>query len=122
MSRLFVFREHFKGGGLIDTLRLIGPRLLVLRDPPESATSSGLVIPDGAQTPKEKVLEGTVILVGPGKPAKKGSAMIGVSAKPGDRVLYGFLDGHDFTEDGREYVILEDSEVRAVLGVATRAA
>lgn len=104
----------------LSSVRLIGPRLLVLRDPPEVTTVGGLHIPDAAQTKREKVLQGTVVRVGPGGRSKRG-ALLPISANPGDRVLYGFLDGHDFTEDGREYVIIEDSEVRAILPPTARA-
>lgn len=97
---------------MLESLKLIGPRVLVLRDPPISETG-GVVIPDQAQTPKDKVLEGTVLRIGPGRTSRKG-VHVPMSVALGDRVLYGFLDGHDFEEDGKQYVILEDSEIRAV--------
>ena len=97
---------------MIDKLRLIGPRVLVRRDTPAEKEGS-ILIPDQARTPARKVLEGTVLKVGTGELTRKGFKPM--SVKPGARVLYGFLDGHDFTEDGGEYVILEDSEVRAIL-------
>ena len=100
--------------GIIQNLRLIGPRVLVLRDPPETETTSGLHIPGVAQVAKNKTLQGTVIKVGPGGRSKKG-VRLPISCAPGDRILYGFLDGEDIEEDGKHYVILENYEVRAIL-------
>lgn len=98
----------------IDQLRLIGARVLVRRDEAEKQTDGGLHIPDAAQTPAHKVLQGTVVKCGPGG-RDKHAARLPMPVAPGDRVLYGFLDGHDQEMDGKQYVILEASEIRAVL-------
>lgn len=97
---------------MITQLSLIGPRVLVLRDTPEQMAGS-IIIPDQARTPAQKMLEGTVLATGPGRLSKRGK-LVPTSVARGERVLFGFLDGHDFEEDGRHYVILEDSEIRAV--------
>jgi len=97
---------------MLDRLSLIGPRVLVVRDPPEETVGS-VIIPDSARTPAEKMLEGTVLKVGTGRMSKRG-VMVPMSVTPGERVLFGFLDGHDFEENGRQYCILEDGEIRAV--------
>lgn len=99
---------------LLQSLRLTGPRLLVRRDEPKTQTDAGLFIPGSAQTQSNKTLQGTVIKIGTGRRSKSG-ALVPISAAVGDRVHFGFLDGHDLTEDGVEYVILEDSEIQAVL-------
>lgn len=98
---------------IADRINLIGPRLLVLRDKPAEATVGGLVIPDVAKREAHKIEQGVVLRVGPGKLTKKG-ALLPISAAPGDRVVFGFLDGEDIVEGGREYVILEDEDVRAI--------
>ncbi len=97
---------------MIDQLNLIGPRVLVVRDTPEEQIGS-IVIPQDARTPMNKVIEGTVVKVGTGKVSKHG-VFVPMSVAPGDRVLFGFLDGHDFEEGGKQYVVLEDHEVRAI--------
>lgn len=98
----------------LEELRLIGPRVLVLRDAPAAAIN-GIIIPGSARTRTDKVLEGTVLKVGNGRLSRKKGVIVPMSVTPGDRVFYGFLDGYDFNVDGKEYVILEDSEVRAIL-------
>lgn len=98
----------------IEQLRLTGPRVLVRRDP--AATQAGsILIPESAQAPANRCLTGVVVKTGEGELTRKG-VLLPVSVEPGERVLYGFLDGHDFAQSDGAYVILEDREIRAVLG------
>lgn len=114
----------------LQSLELTGPRVLVLRDEPETKIGS-IHIPDTAQTKREKVLTGTVVRIGDGGrmvKRDKGGPIQGPTAimthgshhwdcpcAVGDRILYGFLDGEDFEHEGRVWTILDDSDVRAIL-------
>jgi chaperonin GroES len=73
----------------------------------EEKTASGIIIPD---TAKEKPQKGTVISVsdedGDGKKP---------TVKAGDTVLYGKYAGTEITFDGKEYLIMRESDIYAVL-------
>ena len=73
--------------------------------------AGGIVLPDAAQ---EKPQRGTVREVGPGKlldSGKRGE----MSLKKGDEVFYGKYAGTEVKIDGKEYVLLKESDVLAVL-------
>jgi chaperonin GroES len=73
----------------------------------EEKTASGIIIPD---TAKEKPQKGTVVSVseedGDGKKP---------TVKAGDTVLYGKYAGTEITFDGKEYLIMRESDIYAVL-------
>lgn len=69
-------------------------------------TRGGIIIPD---TAKEKPQEGKVIAVGKGTPDEP------VTLKVGDLVLYGKYSGTEITIDGKDYLIMKESDVFAVL-------
>lgn len=71
----------------------------------------GLYIPD---TAKEKPQQGSVVAVGPGRLTDEGER-IEVELKVGDRVLYGKYSGTEVTLDGRDLLIVRESDVLAVL-------
>jgi len=70
--------------------------------PAEQKTASGLIIPD---TAKEKPQKGKVIAVGDGLKDKP------VTVKVGDNVLYGKYSGTEITIDGKEYLIMRNSDI-----------
>ena len=71
----------------------------------------GLYIPD---TAKEKPQQGSVIAIGPGRRTDEGER-IPVELSEGDRILYGKYSGTEVTVDGRELLIIKESDVLAVL-------
>jgi chaperonin GroES len=71
----------------------------------------GLYIPD---TAKEKPSQGEVIAVGPGRISDDGTRL-DMDVKVGDRVLYGKYSGTEVTLDGKELLILRESDVLAVI-------
>ncbi|MGA2508485.1 MAG: co-chaperone GroES [Chitinispirillaceae bacterium] len=77
----------------------------------EQKTAGGIIIPDNA---KEKPQKGEVIAVGPGKTNDKGQK-IEMTLKKGDKVLYGKYSGTEITVDGKEYLIVRESDVLAVI-------
>ena len=72
----------------------------------EQKTASGIIIPD---TAKEKPQQGKVVAVGPGT---KDNAM---TLKVGDNVIYGKYAGTEFHLDGKDYMIMRESDVIAII-------
>lgn len=72
----------------------------------EEKTSSGIIIPD---TAKEKPQKGTVVAVGPGTNDEK------MEVKAGDVVLYGKYSGTDLKMDGKDYLIMKQSDILAIV-------
>lgn len=77
----------------------------------EQKSTGGIIIPD---TAKEKPIEGKVVAVGDGARSEDGKVSPLV-VKPGDRVLYGKYAGTDIKYQGREYLIVRESEILAIL-------
>jgi chaperonin GroES len=77
----------------------------------EQKTAGGIIIPDNA---KEKPQKGEVIAVGPGKVNDKGQK-IEMTLKKGDKILYGKYSGSEITVDGKEYLIVRESDVLAII-------
>jgi chaperonin GroES len=77
-------------------------RVLVEAAPAEEKTSSGIIIPD---TAKEKPQKGKVIAVGDGIKDKP------VTVKVGDNILYGKYAGTEITIEGKEYLIMRNSDI-----------
>ena len=76
--------------------------MLVEAAPAEQKTASGLIIPD---TAKEKPQKGKVIAIGDGLKDKP------VTVKVGDEVLYGKYSGTEITIEGKEYLIMRNSDI-----------
>ena len=70
-------------------------------------TVGGIIIPD---TSKEKPLHGKVVAVGNGT---KDEQMV---LKVGDEVLYGKYSGTELDLDGKNYLIMRQSDVLAIVG------
>ena len=81
-------------------------RVIVQPAPAEEKTAGGIIIPD---TAKEKPQRGTVVAAGPGKKDEP------VSVKVGDTVLYGKYAGTELTIDGKEYLIMRESDIYAII-------
>jgi len=88
------------------TIRPLGTRVLVQVEEAEAKTKSGIYIPDSA---KEKPQRGTVVAVGSGS---KDEVM---EVKIGDTVLYGKYAGTNIEVDSKEYLILNQSDILAVI-------
>jgi chaperonin GroES len=72
----------------------------------ETTTASGIIIPD---TAKEKPQRGTIIAVGNGKKDEP------MTVKAGDTVLYGKYAGTEITVEGKEYLIMRESDIFAII-------
>jgi len=89
----------------------LADRIIILPLEAEQKTAGGIIIPDAA---KEKPQKGEVVAVGPGKVADNGSK-IELVLKKGDKVLYGKYSGTEVTIDGKDYLIMKESDVLAVI-------
>ena len=87
-------------------IKPIGDRVVVEAAPAETRTASGIYIPETAQ---EKPQKGTIVAVGAGKVDEP------LTVKVGDQVLYGKYAGTEITYDGKEYLIMRETDIYAVL-------
>lgn len=93
-------------------IKPIADRVVIEAAPAEEKTASGIYIPD---TAKEKPQQGTVVAVGPGKYAEATGNLIPLNVKAGDVVLYGKYGGTEITFEGKEYLIMRESDLYAIL-------
>jgi chaperonin GroES len=87
-------------------IKPIGDRVVVEAAQAEEKTASGLYIPD---TAKEKPSQGIVVAVGTGKVDEP------LTVKVGDNVLYGKYAGTEITIEGKEYLIMREADIYAVI-------
>ncbi len=87
-------------------IRPLADRVLVEPKEAETKTASGIYIPE---TAKEKPQQGKVIAVGSGKKDEP------MELKVGDTVLYGKYSGTEITVDSKDYLMMRQSDVLAVL-------
>ena len=92
-------------------LKPLSDRIVIKACEAEEKTASGIILPD---TAKEKPQEGEVVAVGPGKVNDSG-AVIQMSLKKGDKVLYGKYSGTEITFAGDDLLIMRESDILAVL-------
>lgn len=84
----------------------IADRVLVEPDAAETKTASGIIIPE---TAKEKPQRGTVVAVGAGKKDEP------MTVKTGDKVLYGKYSGTEVHIDGKDFLIMKESDIYAII-------
>ncbi len=87
-------------------IKPVADRVVVEAAPAETKTAGGLIIPD---TGKEKPQRGKVIAVGAGKKDEP------MTVKVGDTILYGKYSGTEVQLDGKEYLIMRESDIFAVI-------
>ena len=92
--------------------RPLGDRVLVKRVEEEEKTKGGIIIPD---TAKEKPQEGEVIAVGPGARDDSGKVQA-LDVKAGDRILFGKWSGTEVKLDGKDLLIMKETDIMGVIG------
>ena len=85
--------------------------ILVERIEAENKTKGGIIIPDTAQ---EKPLEGIVVAAGEGAYDNNGKR-IALDVKAGNRILFKKWGGNEIKIDGKEMLIMKESDVLAIL-------
>ena len=91
--------------------RPLHDRVVVRRIEADVKTAGGIIIPD---TAKEKPQEGEVVAVGPGGRDEAGK-LIPIDLEVGDRVLFGKWSGTEVKIDGKELLIMKESDIMGVL-------
>jgi len=92
-------------------IRPLHDRLLVERLEEKEVKKGGIIIPD---TAKEKPQEARVIAVGTGKVTDEGKK-IPLDVKAGDKILFGKYSGSEVKIDDKEYLIMREDDVLAIL-------
>jgi len=87
-------------------IKPLADRVLVEPVEAETTTASGIIIPDNA---KEKPQKGKVVAVGNGKKDEP------MTVKVGDSVLYGKYSGTELKLDGKDYLIMRESDILAIV-------
>src|SRR5262245_38650335 len=103
--------EILQGGTQPMKIRPLHDRLLVERLEEKEVKKGGIIIPD---TAKEKPQEAKVIAVGNGKVTDEGKK-IRLDVKAGDKILFGKFSGSEVKIDDKEYLILREEDVLAIL-------
>jgi len=93
-------------------IRPLHDRILVERLEEQEQKRGGIIIPD---TAKEKPQEGKVIAVGTGKVTDEGKRL-GLDVKVGDKILFGKYSGSEVKVDEKEYLIMREEDILAILG------
>lgn len=93
-------------------LKPLGDRIIIETVEKEEKTASGIVLPDSA---KEKPQEGRVVAVGTGRVTDHGER-IALEVSEGDKVIFSKYAGTEVKYDGREYLILRQDDILAVIG------
>jgi chaperonin GroES len=92
-------------------IRPLGDKVLVQRVEAENKTAGGIVLPD---TAKEKPQRGKVISVGDGKITEDGTKQK-MQVKKGDMVLFTSYAGTEIKIEGKEYLIMSESDIMAII-------
>jgi len=92
-------------------IRPLADKVLVQRLEAETTTSGGIVLPDRA---KEKPQRGKIISVGRGKTLDDGTVQQ-LQVKKGDSVLFTSYAGTEVKIDDKEYLIMSESDIMAVI-------
>jgi chaperonin GroES len=92
-------------------IKPLADRILLETLEAETKTQGGLYIPDNA---KEKPQKGKIIAVGAGRKNDKGE-IIAPEVKVGDIVLYGKYSGTEVSMDGKDFLIVKESDILAIL-------
>lgn len=87
-------------------IKPLADRVVVAPAAAEEKTASGIIIPD---TAKEKPQQGDVVAVGNGKKDEP------MTVKVGDKILYGKYAGTEITIEGKEYLIMRESDIFAIV-------
>ncbi|TVX94913.1 co-chaperone GroES [Cohnella terricola] len=93
-------------------IKPLADRVLIEPSAKEEKTLSGIVLPD---TAKEKPQEGTIVAVGSGTLNKDGER-VALEVKEGDRVLFSKYAGTEIKYEGKEYLIMKESDIHAIVG------
>ena len=90
----------------------LNDKIVVERLSADDKTTGGIIIPDSA---KEKPKQGKILAIGEGKVLESGKRA-SFQVKVNDRVLFTSYAGSEVTVDGKEYMIMTEDDILAVVG------
>jgi chaperonin GroES len=93
-------------------LKPLADRIVIEVIESEEKTVSGIVLPD---TAKEKPQEGKVVAVGLGKVLENGTR-VQPEVAVGNKILFSKYAGTEVKQGDKEYLILRESDILAILG------
>ena len=95
--------------------RTTGNRVLIEREPTETKTSFGIVVPVfGAETN----YYGYVVQTGPGRVTRK-DVLIEMSVQVGDKVLFDPNGALPVTVNGKEFLIIKEDDIVSIVDATT---
>ena len=92
-------------------IKPLADKVLVERTKADAVTAGGIVLPESA---KEKPQRGKIISAGPGKLLDDGT-LSKMQVKKGDEVLFTSYAGTDVKLDGKDYLIMDEYDIMAVV-------
>ncbi|MHC4109950.1 MAG: co-chaperone GroES [Planctomycetota bacterium] len=92
-------------------IRPLADKVLVERLEAETKTAGGIVLPDSA---KEKPQRGKIVSVGEGKLLDDGTVRK-MQVKKGNIVLFTSYAGTEIKIEGKEYLIMDESDIMAII-------
>lgn len=97
---------------LFHLLKPLGDRIIIELVETEEKTASGIVLPD---TAKEKPQEAKVIAIGTGRVLENGER-VALEVAEGDRIIFSKYAGTEVKYEGKEYLIVRENDILAVIG------
>ena len=91
--------------------RPLHDRVVVKRAEHEAKSAGGIIIPD---TAGEKPQQGEIVAVGPGARDETGK-IVPLDVKKGDKILFGKWSGTEVKIDGKELLIMKESDIMGIL-------
>ena len=91
-------------------IKPLGDRVVIKNVEAEETTRSGIVLPGSA---KEKHQMAEVLAVGPG--GNVDGKEITMQVKPGDKVIYSKYAGNEIKLDGKELIIVRQSDILGIV-------
>ncbi|MCR5176696.1 MAG: co-chaperone GroES [Anaerovibrio sp.] len=92
-------------------IKPLGDRVVIEVAEAETKTASGIILAD---TAKEKPMKGVIVAAGPGSYDKDGNR-IAMEVKVGDNVLYSKYAGTEVKVDGKDYLIVRQSDILGIV-------
>jgi chaperonin GroES len=89
----------------------LADRVLIIPIEAAEVKKGGIIIPD---TAKEKPVQGEVVEVGTGRLTEEGK-LVPMNVKKGDKILYGKYSGTEIAIDGKDMLIMRESDVLAIV-------
>lgn len=95
----------------LSKVRPLYDKVLIERSKADDKSKGGIILPDSS---KEKPKEGTVVALGDGRVDDSGNR-VAFTIKKGDRVLFKSYAGTDVKIDGKEFILMSEEDILAVI-------